>query len=333
MIPVLLVTGFLGSGKTTLIRRILADPAFARSAVIVNEWGEVGLDHDLVASADESLIELATGCLCCRVSGDLGRTFAGLSRAGQGRYDRVLIETSGLADPAPILHALMSDPAIRSGHSLLGTLTLADARMGEATLARHPEARRQVAFADRVLITKTDLMPEIAGLEAALAELNPDAERLAAVRGQIAPEALFVPPRHQEQRPAPAPAAVHSEGITSTVLLRERPVPALALILLLQALAEHCGPRLLRTKGLVDVAEMPGRPALIHGVQHMFEPPEWLPGWPGEDRRTRLVFIGVGLPRHFPARLLAAIEQEVEEESTHDAEVRDPRLVPERNEQ
>ncbi|MGH7077640.1 MAG: CobW family GTP-binding protein, partial [Acetobacteraceae bacterium] len=123
MIPVLLVTGFLGSGKTTLIRRILTDPAFARSAVIVNEWGEIGLDHDLVASADENLIELATGCLCCRVSGDLGRTFAKLSGAGQGRYDRVLIETSGLADPAPILRALMSDPAIRAGHSLLGTLT------------------------------------------------------------------------------------------------------------------------------------------------------------------------------------------------------------------
>ncbi|MGH7102941.1 MAG: CobW family GTP-binding protein [Acetobacteraceae bacterium] len=321
MIPVLLVTGFLGSGKTTLIRRILADPAFTRSAVIVNEWDEIGLDHDLVASADENLIALATGCLCCRVSGDLGRTFAGLSREGQGRYDRVLIETSGLADPAPILRALMSDPAIRAGHSLLGTLTLADARMGEACLAAHPEARRQVAFADRLLITKTDLSPDIAGLEAALAELNPDAERLRAVRGQIAPEILFAPARPGATRTDPPAVAMHSDGITSTVLLRERPVPALALILFLQALAEHCGPRLLRTKGLVDVAEMPGQPALIHGVQHLFEPPEWLPGWPGEDRRTRLVFIGLGLPRHFPARLMAAIEEEVVEESANDAKL------------
>ncbi len=319
MIPVLLVTGFLGSGKTTLIRRILTDPAFARSAVIVNEWGEIGLDHDLVASADENLIELATGCLCCRVSGDLGRTFAKLSGAGQGRYDRVLIETSGLADPAPILRALMSDPAIRTGHSLLGTLTLADARMGEACLARHPEARRQVAFADRLLITKTDLAPDIAGLERALAELNPDAERLRAVRGQIAPGILFAPTPPAPPRALPPAAAMHSDGITSTVLLRERPVPALALILFLQALAEHCGPRLLRTKGLVDVTEMPGRPALIHGVQHMFEPPEWLASWPGEDRMTRLVFIGLGLPRHFPVRLLAAIEEEVVEESANDA--------------
>ncbi len=319
MIPVLLVTGFLGSGKTTLIRRILANPAFARSAVIVNEWGEIGLDHDLIASADESLLELSTGCLCCRVSGDLGRTFASLAGKGAGRYERVLIETSGLADPAPILHGLLMDRTIRSGHALSGTLTLVDARSGEACLARHPEARRQVAFADRFLITKTDLAPDTLALDGALAGLNPDAERLAAVRGEIAPEMLFAPSPLGAARAIPPAAPAHSDGITSSVLIRERPVPALALILLLQALAEYCGRRLLRVKGLVDVVEMPGRPALIHGVQHVFEPPEWLPAWPGEDRRTRLVFIGEGIPRHFPARLLAAIEAEVLEEAARDA--------------
>ncbi|MDA8048537.1 MAG: GTP-binding protein [Rhodospirillales bacterium] len=320
MIPVLLVTGFLGSGKTTLIRRILADPAFARSAVIVNEWGEIGLDHDLIASADESLLELATGCLCCRVSSDLGRTFSELARRGAGRYERVLIETSGLADPAPILHSLLTDPTIRAGHVLHGTLTLVDARAGEANLARHPEARRQVALADRLLITKTDLAPDIAGLDVALDTLNPDAERMTAVRGAIAPAALFSA-SPLPASPAGPPVAVHGSGITSGVLIRERPVPALALILLLQALTEHCGRRLLRVKGLVDVVEMPGQPALIHGVQHVFEPPQWLPAWPGEDRRTRLVFIGEGVPRYLPARLLAAIEEEVVEEMAADANV------------
>ncbi len=313
MIPVLLVTGFLGSGKTTLIRRILADPAFARSAVIVNEWGEIGLDHELIGSADESLLELATGCLCCRVASDLGRTFSDLARRGAGKYDRVLIETSGLADPAPILRALLTDPAIRAAHALAGTLTLVDARAGEASLARHPEARRQVAFADRLLVTKTDLVALAGGLGARLAALNQGAPILAAAHGAVAPESLFDTSPLPVPRDDPRPA-LHSPGVESFVLVRERPVPGLALVLLLQALAEHCGGRLLRVKGLVEVTEMPGRPALIHGVQHIFEPPQFLPAWPGADRRTRLVFIAEGVPRHFPARLLAALEEEVAEE-------------------
>jgi G3E family GTPase len=313
MIPILLVTGFLGSGKTTLIRRILADPAFARAAVIVNEWGEIGLDHELIGSADESLLELATGCLCCRVASDLGRTFSELAARGAGRYDRVLIETSGLADPAPILRTLLTDPAIHARHGLAGTLALVDARAGEASLARHPEARRQVALADRLLVTKTDLAALGDGLRARLAALNPGAPILTAAHGAVAPEILFA------ASPLPSPAdgwqpALHTQGVESFVLVRALPVPGLALVLLLQALAEHCGGRLLRVKGLVDVAEMPGRPALIHGVQHVFEPPQFLPAWPGADRRTRLVFIAEGVPRHFPARLLAALEEEVAEE-------------------
>jgi G3E family GTPase len=318
VIPVLLVTGFLGSGKTTLIRRILADPTFARSAVIVNEWGEIGLDHELIGTADETLLELATGCLCCRVATDLGRTFSDLAQRGAGKYDRVLIETSGLADPAPILHALLTDPAVRAEHALAGTLTLVDARAGEARLARHPEARRQVAFADRLLVTKTDLVPDTGGLRAALAALNPAAPILAAAHGAVAPEMLFAA-SPLPSSPADPPLALHSPGVESFVLVREQPVPALALLLLLQALAEHCGPRLLRVKGLVDVAEMPGQPAVIHGVQHVFEPPQWLRAWPGEDRRTRIVFIAEGVPRHLPARLLAALEEEVAEEQTAQA--------------
>lgn len=318
MIPVLLVTGFLGSGKTTLIRRILADAAFARSAVIVNEWGEIGLDHELIGSADESLLEFSTGCLCCRVATDLGRTFADLARRGAGKYDRVLLETSGLADPAPILHALLSDPAVRAGHVVAGTLTLVDARAGGVSLARHPEARRQVAFADRLLVTKTDLVRDTGEIRAVLAGLNPAAPILAAAHGAVAPETLFAasPP---PSLPADPPLALHSAGVESFALVREQPVAALALLLLLQALAEHCGSRLLRVKGLVNVTEMPGQPALIHGVQHVFEPPQWLPAWPGEDRRTRIIFIAERVPRHLPARLLAALEEEVADEQAAQA--------------
>ena len=160
MIPVAIVTGFLGSGKTTLISRILRDPAFARTAVIVNEFGEIGLDHELIASSDETLLALTTGCLCCAVRSDLVATLLDLRRrrdAGEIAYDRVLIETSGLADPAPILHALMTDRDIAQHHAIDGVVTVVDALHGEATLDRHPEARRQVALADTLLLSKTDL--------------------------------------------------------------------------------------------------------------------------------------------------------------------------------
>ena len=160
MIPVAIVTGFLGSGKTTLISRILRDPAFARTAVIVNEFGEIGLDHELIASSDETLLALTTGCLCCAVRSDLVATLLDLQRrreAGEIAYDRVLIETSGLADPAPILHALMTDRDIVQHHAIDGIVTVVDALHGEATLDRHAEARRQVALADTLLLSKTDL--------------------------------------------------------------------------------------------------------------------------------------------------------------------------------
>src|SRR5580698_131024 len=160
MIPVSIVTGFLGSGKTTLIGRVLRDPAFARTAVIVNEFGEIGLDHELIASSDETLLALTTGCLCCAVRSDLVATLLDLRtrrEAGEIAFDRVLIETSGLADPAPILHALMTDRDIARHHVIDGIVTVVDALHGVTALARHPEARRQVALADRLLLSKTDL--------------------------------------------------------------------------------------------------------------------------------------------------------------------------------
>jgi len=344
VLPVSIVTGFLGSGKTTLIARLLRNPAFARTAVIVNEFGEIGLDHELIAASDEQLLTLSTGCLCCAVRADLLATLLDLRArrdAGDVAYDRVLIETSGLADPTPILQALMTDRDVAQHHAMDTLLTLIDAQHGEVTLDGHPEARRQAALADRLLLTKTDVVDQTDTLRMRLAALNPGAPLRSAVAGDIAPDILFAgidtdarlkrlatltgAPASQRIatlrvpgvpiRRAPFPPAIHSDGITTFSLVRDRPLPALALTLWLEALVEHCGERLLRMKGLVDVAEMPGRPALLHGVRHVFAPPDWLDRWPSDDRRTRVVFIGEAIPQHFPTRLLDAIEAEVVDET------------------
>lgn len=312
MIPVAIVTGFLGSGKTTLISRILRDAAFARTAVIVNEFGDIGLDHELIASSDETLMALTTGCLCCAVRSDLVATLLDLRRrrdAGEAAYDRVLIETSGLADPAPILHALMTDRDVAQDHILAGVVTIVDAVHGEATLARHPEAHRQAAMADCLLFSKTDVAQPSPSLQQELAALNPGAAR--GTTHEVVPLLLF---NGSNARIDDIPLARHTAGIETFTLQRDRPVPALALTLLLEALAEHCGTRLLRMKGLVNIEEMPNQPAVIHGVQHVFAPPEFLERWPSDDHTTRMVFIGQGIPRYFPMRLLEAIEQEVREE-------------------
>jgi G3E family GTPase len=329
LLPVTIVTGFLGSGKTTLIARLLRNPAFARTAVIVNEFGEIGLDHELVAASDEQLLTLSTGCLCCAVRGDLLATLLDLQArraAGEIAYDRVLIETSGLADPAPILQALMTDRDVSQHYAIDTMITLVDAQHGALALDRHPEARRQVALADRLLLTKIDIAGDTEPLLGRLAALNPGAQLLQAVASDIAPDALFAhaDPAARAARfttlpdrttPSVFAPAAHSGGIATFSLLRDTPLPALALTLWLEALVEHCGERLLRMKGLVNVAEMPGRPALIHGVRHVFAAPEWLDRWPSADQRTRIVFIAEGVPQHFQARLLDAIEDEVVDET------------------
>jgi G3E family GTPase len=329
--PVAVVTGFLGSGKTTLISRILRDPAFARTAVIVNEFGEIGLDHALIASSDETLLALTTGCLCCAVRSDLVATLLDLRRrrdAGEVGFDRVLIETSGLADPAPILHALMTDRDVADHFVIDGVVTVIDGLHGEATLDRHPEARRQAALADRLLLSKTDIATPAETLRERLALLNAGA--VLHTTHDVAPSLLFTGTDVADRfaalpdMPARSPfiRARHSDGVETFVLQRGRPIPALALTLLLEALAEHCGARLLRLKGLVNIAEMPEQPAVIHGVQHVFSSPAFLDRWPSADRTTRMVFIVHGVPRHFPVRLLDAIEHEVREEMERPTSVR-----------
>ena len=309
MVPVSVITGFLGSGKTTLIARLLPDPSLSDTAVIVNEFGEIGLDHDLIASNTETLLTLTTGCLCCAIRTDLVQTLLDLEarrEAGEIRFARILVETSGLADPAPILAALMTDPALAHRFTINAIITLVDAELGSTTLSRHPEARRQVALADRILLTKTDRAAPSTELRAQLAALNP------AVTPTTGPADAKWLLAQAARLPADyPPTALHTAAITSATIRRTEPVPALALTLLLQALAEHIGPRLLRLKGIVDIEETPGTPAVIHGVQHVFSEPDFLPAWPTEDETTRIVLIGEALPPYFAARLLDAIIAEV----------------------
>jgi G3E family GTPase len=330
MIPVCVLTGFLGSGKTTLLGRLLKSPEFARTAVIINEFGEVGLDHDLIETSDESFVTLQTGCLCCSIRGDLVLTLADiLRRRDEGTvtpFERIVIETSGLADPAPILHAVISDDALAERLTLAGVVTTVDAVHGAQTLARQPESVKQVALADRLVLTKTDLMAGHPGaLTDRLAALNPSAPVLAASFGDIDPARLFdariwdpsgkldelsgEPDEHQHVHDVNR----HDERIACFALIREQPIPAVALTLFLEVLAEHCGGDLLRLKGIVAIAESPDRPAVIHGVQHMFHAPAFLDRWPSEDRRSRLVFIARDLAHEFAQALLDAIEAEVRE--------------------
>lgn len=325
----MVVTGFLGSGKTTLIGRILRDPAFGRTAVIVNEFGEIGLDHELIASSDDSILTLSTGCLCCAMQSDLARILTellGRRDAGLVDYDRVLIETSGLSDPVSILQTMITDSSVFATHQMATILTLVDAVHGEDTLAEHAEARNQVALAEKLLISKTDLQKPSNRLLARLDLLNPGAPRMATA--QADPQQLFgsISVASLTRRLAAAPRRPKHSEIETFTVVREKPLPALALTLLLQALAEHCGARMLRLKGLVAIEEMPGRPAVIHGVRHVVSPPDFLDQWPSEDERTRMVFIAKGIPRYFVSRLLNAIEEEV-----HDA-ITAPRFASNRTE-
>jgi G3E family GTPase len=318
--PVSVVTGFLGSGKTTLIQKVLRDRRFARTAVIVNEFGEIGLDHEVLASSSDALIRLSTGCLCCAVRSDLIETLLDLHRRradGEVDFERIIIETSGLADPVPILQSLMTDEAVATLFVIDGVLTLADAVHGPATMATHVEARRQVAVADRILVTKTDVTAASADFLDALRALNPNAPYASAVDGAATLDWLFERDGSRDIRREAETfmtgdcAPRHSGTYQSIVLTSASPIPALALTLLLQALADHAGERLLRVKGLVQVAEMPDRPALVHGVQHVFAAPEWLEAWPSPDQHTRIVFIGSSIPRRWPARLLEVVTEDV----------------------
>ena len=332
MIPVSVITGFLGSGKTTLLARLLRDPAMRRTAVIINEFGEIGLDHDLIETSDESIVRLSNGCLCCNVRSDLTLTLGDLAaRRTAGTvppFERVVVETTGLADPAPILHALMTDRDLCGLYALDGVVTTVDAVTGLATLERHPESRRQAAVADRLVVTKTDV-PEADGgaLIERLRRMNPGAVIIEAAHGGVPPDALFGCRPYATTETAAAigtwltgahdhaAQALHSDDIRTFCIVRDEPLHAATLALFLSALAENCGPDLLRMKGIVCVAEDPARPAVVHGVQHVYHAPVWLDRWPSGERSSRMVFIGCGIPERWVRTLLELIEAEVIDET------------------
>lgn len=316
MIGIAIVTGFLGSGKTTLLNRLLQTPDFARAAVIVNEFGAIGLDHALMASSQDRVVTLANGCLCCAVQSDLAATLHDLTRRFAGQYDRVLIETSGLADPAPVMQALLEDARLAATHRLDLVLTIVDAEAGLATLDRHAEARRQVAMADRLALSKTDLAPLDPALAARLAALAPGVpvgtvqDGADALLGSADAGARAA---RLGKTDRPRLRAEHGRGHIAVALRRSKPIPGAALSLWLDTLSALCGPKLLRLKGIVEIAELPGRPAVLHAVGHRLAPPAWLEAWPDTERASRIVVIGEDLPTELPARLLAAIEAEVGE--------------------
>lgn len=327
MIPVSVITGFLGSGKTTLLASLLRDPAMGRTAVIMNELGEIALDHDLIETSDESFVQLSTGCLCCHVRSDLVLTLGDLAaRRAAGTvppFERIVVETTGLADPAPILHALMTDRDLHGLYALTEVIATVDAVIGLDTLERHEEALRQAVLADTLVITKSDV-PEArhAALLERLARLNPEADLLTVVRGNVAADALLgrgadsrrSPKRLPDARAYAAAGHRHRDDIASFCLTRETPLHAATLALFVSALAENCGADLLRVKGIVNVAERPDAPAVLHGMQHVYHAPVWLERWPSADRRTRLVFIGRRVKLSWVETLLELLELEVVEE-------------------
>jgi dihydroorotase len=338
LIPVTLLTGFLGSGKTTVLNHVLKQPDMAATAVIVNEFGEIGIDHLLVERSSEDVVLLNSGCLCCTVRGDIVDTLTNLFvdrvKGKVPFFTRVVIETTGLADPAPILHTLMTDPIVAARYMLDGVVATVDAVNGGGTLDRQPEAVKQAAVADRLLLTKTDLADPTArqAIEMRLKVLNPSAMLLPAAQGVIDPAVLFnigfydpVAKSADVQRWLRDEAFVsdhehehldvnrHDDRIRAFCITRERPISWAALSAWLDGLATMRGDDLLRLKAIVAVSDRPDQPVVLHGVQHLFHPPVLLPEWPSEDRRTRMVFITRDLRREAIEATLAAFEEAVEE--------------------
>jgi G3E family GTPase len=351
-LPVAILTGFLGAGKTTLLNYLLKDPFLSNAAVIINEFGDVGIDHLLVERADENVIEMASGCLCCTIRGDLIDTIHDLlARRGRGEikaFDRIVIETTGLADPAPVLHAVMSEPGLLAACRLEGVITVVDAVNGVATLDAHSEAIKQVAVADRIVLTKVDLLSGREGEDmlfaiiARLRKLNPAARLLTTHRNEATAERLFNMGLFDPARKIPDvqswlaaeayavgekrsrrhrhanhdhdhhhDVSRHDDHIRSFSFSEENAISPQGLELFLELLKSYHGANLLRMKGIVKVADDPGRPVVLHGVQHVFHPPVRLPAWPDADERTRLVFIVKDIEKRMIEDLFRAFTDQI----------------------
>jgi G3E family GTPase len=331
-IPVNLITGFLGSGKTTLLQRLLGHPALADTAVLINEFGEIGLDHHLLERIDDTMVLLQSGCLCCTIRGELSAAIKDLhakrERGEVPRFRRLVVESTGLADPFPILSTVQADPVLRHHFRLGNVITTVDAVNGMAQLARQPECTKQVAVADRLVLTKTDLADAATAtaLSARLRRLNPSAPLSRAAEAPLDVEALLShdlfatagrseaarrwfaaevapcedEPAHDRNR--------HDETIHAFAFTFDGPLDWTLFGLWLTMLLNRHGEKLLRVKGILNVAGSPA-PVAVHGVQHLVHPPIHMAAWPDADRRSRLVFIVDGLDRGLVERSLRAFLQ------------------------
>jgi G3E family GTPase len=321
-LPVSVITGFLGSGKTTLLNKLLRHAGMGDSAVIINEFGEVALDHLLVQAIEGEVAVLASGCVCCTLRSDLEQTLRDLlARRDRGEvpaFSRILVETTGLADPAPIVQLLLNNPLVSHFVRLDAVVTTVDAVNGVRQIDEHAEAVKQAALADRLLLTKTDMAsPEATvDLQSRLAVLNPGAARHVVTNGEIAPDALFGAALFDPSRKTADVRrwinedaygsgrhdhGVHDHGahhhdIHAFCLTSDQPLSWNALSAWLGRLRRGAGNDLLRVKGILNLTGE-SAPVAIHGVHHIFHPPVLLDAWPDGDHRSRIVFIARGIER------------------------------------
>jgi G3E family GTPase len=309
--PVSIVTGYLGSGKTTLISRLLDHPEMGETAVIVNELGEIGIDHHIVSRVDERTVLLSSGCLCCTLRGDLADELRDLvDRRDSGEvpaFRRVLVETTGLADPTPIVNTLLTEPMLRHQVELDSVVATIDAQHG----LRGPESLKQAAIADVLVVTKTDLA-DAGDVESVLERVNPVGEIVEAVRGDVSPAVLFDrearPPRAFQPCDDELQGGHRHEGDVRAVAFScERPLDWLGFGVWLTMLLQARGQDVLRVKGFLDVGQ--DGPLLVNAVQHVVHDPVHLPAWPDDDRRSRLVFIGRGFTGEELETSLAAFDR------------------------
>jgi G3E family GTPase len=327
-IPLDILTGFLGAGKTTLLNALVKEDRLSQAVVLINEFGEIGLDHLLVKPVRDGVVLLQSGCLCCTLRGDLVEALEQLLRDldnGRAVFRRMILETTGLADPAPVLQTAMAHPYLVQRIRLDGVITVVDTVNAAATLDQHMESVKQVAVADRIVLTKTDLLAAserqraVQGLRARLHALNPAAPILDAAAGEASPQSLIdcglFDPEHKIPdvkrwlaEEAYGPQAQHGlhardhhdhhhdpnrhdERIRAFTLTSDLPIPAASFEMFIDLLRSLHGPKLLRLKGIVKIAEEPERPLVIHGVQHVLHPAVRLERWPDDDQRSRIVLI------------------------------------------